>query len=90
MFGNRLTIVPRVNLVANIGFGDGATHTTAGADPRLLPKSKRIEFPLQHPRALIPSHSLDRQYQQLYFAPLIRRTAGMLGRIIARITRAQG
>lgn len=87
MFGSRLTIVPRVNLVANIGFGDGATHTSTG-DPRLLPKLRSIEFPLRHPDALIASRSLDRHYQELYFTGLSSRAVSKLkviGRRVARV-----
>lgn len=43
-----LSIVPAVNLVTNIGFGDDATHTLS--DDRLHVVARRaIEFPLRHP-----------------------------------------
>jgi hypothetical protein len=86
MFGSRLTIVPCVNLVANIGFGDGATHTFT-ADPRLLPKLRSIDFPLRHPDALIASRSLDRHYQELYFTRLSRRAVSKLKGIGRGVTR---
>jgi hypothetical protein len=56
---NSLTIVPNVNLVTNIGFGEGATHTIQ-ADPRFILPATSMEFPLRHPTSFIPSRSLDR------------------------------
>ncbi len=87
LFSNRLTIVPRVNLVANIGFGEGATHTST-ADSRLLPKLKSIEFPLRHPDALIASRSLDRQHLKLHFEPFTRRVVTKLKSIGSRASLA--
>lgn len=69
---NQLTAVPRVNLVANIGFGDGATHT-ATVDSRLTPTVKAIDFPLTHPVSFIPSRSVDRRFQDLYRVSLSQR-----------------
>jgi len=66
---NSLTIVPRVNLVANIGFGQGSTHT-GSIDSRLMPPVRTVEFPLEHPSSFIPLHSMDRRFQCLYYLPL--------------------
>ena len=52
-----LTIVPNVNLVTNIGFGEGATHTIQ-ADARFILPATSMEFPLRHPASFIPSRSL--------------------------------
>lgn len=41
-----LSITPTQNLVTNIGFGEGATHTVANAP---LKQKKEISFPLIHP-----------------------------------------
>jgi hypothetical protein len=57
---NSLTIVPSVNLVTNIGFGEDATHTTK-ADPRFDIPAKPMQFPLHHPTEYIPMRSFDRQ-----------------------------
>jgi len=56
---NSLIIVPKVNLIANIGFGEGATHTTS-IDSRFILPTTALEFPLKHPPELIPLRSLDR------------------------------
>lgn len=78
---NALTIVPRVNLVANIGFGPGATHT-AGADSRLTPAAKSIDFPLQHPSFLAPLRSADRHFQRLFFVSPVQRVLSKFRSIV--------
>ena len=67
---NGLTIVPSVNLVANIGFGKGATHTTK-EDARFILPAVSMAFPLRHPTSLIPLRSLDRHRVQDMFPPSI-------------------
>ena len=68
MLNNRLVIIPRNNLVKNIGFSLGATH---GADIRLLYKSMRqvflqeaqeIVFPLKYQEFVVP----DKRYEECY------------------------
>jgi len=76
---NLLAIVPRVNLVTNIGFGEGSTHTTA-KDHRLLAASP-IEFPLKHPISFIPLRSLDRhRVQDMFPRSVLHRIAAKLRR----------
>jgi hypothetical protein len=86
-FGNRLTIVPRVNLIINIGFGTGATNTR-NEDPRLMPRLKAIKFPITHPAAIIPARSLDAHFQELYELPIWRRLVLRLGRAIDHIRKS--
>jgi hypothetical protein len=56
---NGLTLLPAKNLVRNIGFGVGATHTTR-IDRRLsdLPL-EQLDFPLRHPRVMCPDELSD-------------------------------
>jgi hypothetical protein len=49
-------VVPAVNLVENVGFGAGATHTTAEKD---LPRAQSLPVPLVH-----PTRSLNRAVQR--------------------------
>lgn len=58
---NGLCIVPKVNMVKNIGFGADATHTTM-AEPELLKMSvaTALEFPLTAPSDLSRNLELDR------------------------------
>jgi hypothetical protein len=44
----RLSIMPSVNLISNIGFGQGATHTTGESELAELP-ALPLTFPLVHP-----------------------------------------
>jgi hypothetical protein len=54
-----LSILPNINLVSNIGFGDEATHTR-GATNRLanLPRSEMI-FPLKYPPCIVRDRDAD-------------------------------
>jgi hypothetical protein len=95
---NGLSIVPRCNLIQNIGFGSRATHTRkkvkfAGH------QSSRIDFPLIHPQRVIWNSELDRELKlnlsilgkEEFFVRLVRefgKTAkGILKRIRARMGR---
>jgi hypothetical protein len=53
-----LAIVPNVNLVQNIGFGSGATHTKSRERPASLGAAE-MAFPLAHPASLAPDHAAD-------------------------------
>jgi hypothetical protein len=48
-----LCIVPEVNLVRNIGFGEDATHTFNTHDNKAQIKENEISFPLRHPRFVV-------------------------------------
>ncbi|HRH36796.1 MAG TPA: nucleotide-diphospho-sugar transferase [Flavobacteriales bacterium] len=57
-----LNIIPNVNLVDNIGFGDDGTHTTSLADPRNKRTARAIPFPLEHSRFILPDEQRDAEY----------------------------
>ncbi len=64
LINNTLSVVPRVNLVENIGFGPDATHTVnVETAPPLRQHS--IEFPLVHPPSFLPLRSMDRRDREL-------------------------
>ena len=54
-----LAALPARNLVANIGFGDSATHTTA-RPPSWVRPAEPIEFPLVHPHEIVRDEAGDR------------------------------
>ena len=68
MFANLMrgavSVVPRENLVRNLGFGAGATHSI---DPQSEPAVSvgTMSFPLRHPAAVEASKELDALDQQL-------------------------
>lgn len=47
-----LSILPNVNLVSNIGFGNEATHTVGSSPFEKMPVGP-IDFPLQHPKFVV-------------------------------------
>jgi hypothetical protein len=57
ILGNKLTAVPKVNLIQNIGFGGSATHTTV-RPPGLNNSLGHFTFPISHPKK-IGSHPLQ-------------------------------
>lgn len=56
-----LAIVPRVNLVQNVGHGAGATHTVDSRDSRADAPTGRI-LPLRHPRRVRRSWRAERKF----------------------------
>jgi hypothetical protein len=57
-----LTIVPKVNLIRNIGFGPAATHTThANAKMNNFPV-ENLNFPLIHPLFVLRNKKIDLRY----------------------------
>jgi hypothetical protein len=61
-----LSIVPRHNLVANIGFGVQAAHTKSSTRVANLPIAA-MQFPLRHPEKQIANAEADRHIQETFF-----------------------
>ncbi len=60
---NQLSIIPRHNLVANVGFGvAGATHC-AGDAPARYTETKSLGLPLKHPKYVLPDFEHERLYE---------------------------
>ncbi len=51
---NMLGIYPKCSLTTNIGFGEGATHTSEKSMPSYYVSHKELEFPLKHPKYVVP------------------------------------
>ncbi len=68
-----LAVVPAVNLVRNIGFGPGATHTVSARDARGDNAARTMPFPLRHPSAVVQDRAADRQYFRLQMRRLLTR-----------------
>lgn len=66
-----LAIVPKVNLVKNIGFGDIATHTTNSNTDSSRLEAEEIELPLCHPPFMIRDLESERKYFKNFFKDLI-------------------
>ena len=54
-----LSVVPEVNLVTNVGFGQGSTHTRFESFTDGIP-AQSIDFPLRHPAAVEPNADAGR------------------------------
>jgi hypothetical protein len=68
-----LAIVPAVNLVRNIGFGPGATHTISTSDARGKNQAGRMAFPLRHPPVVAQDKTADKKFFQLQMRRLLKR-----------------
>jgi hypothetical protein len=66
-----LAIVPHVNLVKNIGFGNVATHTTNANSKNSLLEAHNIQFPLNHPPFMIRDVVSDRRYFKILMNDII-------------------
>lgn len=64
---NALTILPNANLVKNIGFNDGATHTKTGPHAKINMKLESLEFPLNHPTVMVRDFFSDSWTDKNYF-----------------------
>lgn len=72
-----LTILPAVNLVSNIGFGDAATHTRLGTSRLARLPVQEMRFPLAHPPEVARDEDADRYTQRTVFSSgsFLRRAA---------------
>lgn len=83
-----LSIVPEVNLITNIGFGVGSTHTTDDQSPFANMVSQSIQFPLRHPKHVeIHSAADGRTFRTLFVPrePMWLRVNRWLARLFASV-----
>jgi hypothetical protein len=64
-----LAIMPKVNLVSNIGFGEGATHTSDSNNLWSNLPVESLSFPLEHPPFIIRDAFADHHLQNTQFDP---------------------
>ncbi len=62
-----VSILPSINLVHNVGFGDRATHTF-GESPECVVRAGSMAFPLKHPRNVKVNRAADRYTDSLLFS----------------------
>jgi hypothetical protein len=86
---NGLTILPEANLISNIGFGAGATHTH---QPNRLAglATSPMSFPLRHPPYVIRDRHADRFTFERVFQPPRPRLAGVRARVAGVLNRFPG
>ena len=82
-----LTILPNVNLVSNIGFGQEATHTvdSNSQNPLANIPTEKMYFPLQHPPFIIRDAEADEFTDKLIFNSSLRlRLSKKIARLIKK------
>lgn len=63
-----LSVIPEVNLVENIGFGQEATHTSAGQSGNgFLQRRMETQFPLKHPDTITRCVAADRYTSRKHY-----------------------
>jgi len=84
-FTGRLTIVPNVNLISNIGFGVNATHTSGSSVLANLPVEE-LQFPLIHPEGIFACRIHDRQvFERFYKTPPLLALRSGLARLLRKL-----
>lgn len=77
-----LVVVPKDNLVTNIGFGEDATHTSKSSENDTI-QSNTMHFPLIHPDLLEPNEQFDSLlYQKLYNGSRITQLKRMVKSVL--------
>jgi len=81
-----LVVMPRVNLVTNIGFGEGASDTLTGyAHPIGQRRRGRMKFPLTEPRRQEADPKLDAILRASHLEIPIPGLRGRARRLTARV-----
>ncbi|MEI7780645.1 MAG: glycosyltransferase family 2 protein [Planctomycetota bacterium] len=75
----RLTILPRFNLVSNIGFRSDATHTLEATDPLANLPTKPLVGPLVHPARVLRHVGADAWSQRHVYQSVGRRPRNRRG-----------
>ncbi|TRT71608.1 MAG: glycosyltransferase family 2 protein, partial [Microcystis sp. M_QC_C_20170808_M3Col] len=73
---------PNVNLVSNIGFGEGATHTSSSKSRVANLPVKEMNFPLKHlPFLLRHVEADDFTHNNIFYVSLLSRLSRKLAKV---------
>ncbi len=86
MVRRQYVIMPKANLVCNIGHGPDATHFTNSDSPIAHLPTYELTFPLKHPEFVSRNYPADVHHQQLLFGAI--ETAGPVKRVKRFLKRA--
>jgi hypothetical protein len=78
---SRLSVEPNVNLVRNVGFGQGATHTKETGDILGMIPVGNLTFPLVHPGPLTRDLAAMRSIQAIFRASNLLRHSKLLSKL---------
>lgn len=71
LVNNWLNPTTNVNLVTNIGFGEGATNTSEAGSAFADVAAQEISFPLQHPQFMVPDRTSElRVFKKKFYVPI--------------------
>jgi hypothetical protein len=77
-------VIPRVNLVSNIGVGVGATHTIEPGQFFDLPTAHI--GPITHPPLVVRNHAADAEtFERNYGGAGVRKAASLKVRVLSRL-----
>jgi len=80
-----LTILPKINLVKNIGYGEDSTHTSSKKQTKNL-STNQVSFPLKHPPFVIRDTKADTFTQDYHFgSKLSKRAKRKLAKILIHL-----
>jgi hypothetical protein len=79
MSQSMLSVIPCHNLIENIGFGVGATHTSSGGEGLALDS---ISAHLSHPRWILPDAAFDAVFSRRCRSSILSGVRGTLGRAL--------
>jgi hypothetical protein len=81
-----VTILPRSNLVTNIGVGTDSTHMHREDPTKHYQKIYPMSFPLSHPAILSPCHAADEHSQKHHFGEAkLKNPGARLRRLISKL-----
>lgn len=75
----QVAIIPKVNMIDNIGYGNDSTHfseynTLSFDDKKLFRRHKlEMEFPLVHPTYIIPNKEYDTYVESIVYPSIFRK-----------------
>jgi hypothetical protein len=84
-----LTIVPKKNLVINLGFGADATSTTSSDGPAANLKSEAFDFPLIHPPYVLADVEGDNRAFRMYMTTVKSRLISHIKALLPQKVREQ-
>jgi hypothetical protein len=78
-------IIPEVNMVSNIGFGEGASHTADSSSKSANIPAVDIFFPLKHPDFIMRNLLADLYDERKYILPFHRRIVRLIKRLVTNM-----
>ncbi len=71
LLNNQFTIVPKMNLISNIGFIADSTHTSDTQSPLSNIKSYSIKWPIKCPMSISVNSEYDQSQSQYFYSSII-------------------